>query len=185
MGRTGKMFAFEHSGVEPDLLCVAKSIAAGLPLSALVGKAELMDKIAAGGMGSTYGGNPVACAAALAVLDIFEEEKLLDRAGVIGRKVGDSWRALMNGPAKGRFGDVRQIGGMIAVECVKDGDPHKPDADLASKIQTEARDRGLILTTAGAYAQCLRCLTPLTISDATLDEGLAMFADATKAAVAG
>ena len=87
MGRTGKMFAFEHAGVEPDLLCVAKSIAAGLPLSALVGKAELMDKIAAGGMGSTYGGNPVACAAALAVLDIFEEEKLLARADVIGGKV--------------------------------------------------------------------------------------------------
>ena len=183
MGRTGKMFAFEHAGVEPDLLCVAKSIAAGLPLSALVGKADLMDKIAAGGMGSTYGGNPVACAAALAVLDIFEEEKLLARANAIGERVAASWRSLQNSVAKGRFGDVRQFGGMIAVECVKDGDATKPDADLAAKIQTEARDRGLITTTAGAYAQCLRCLVPLTISDRLLDEGLAIFADATAAAI--
>lgn len=184
MGRTGKMFAFEHAGVEPDMLCVAKSIAAGLPLSALIGKAELMDKIATGGMGSTYGGNPVACAAALAVLDIFEEEGLLNRANDIGAKVAASWRALANGDAKGHFGDVRQIGGMIAVECVKDGDAMKPNGDLAGKIQTEARDRGLIMTTAGAYAQCLRCLVPLTISDRHLDEGLAIFAEATKAAIA-
>jgi 4-aminobutyrate aminotransferase len=185
MGRTGKMFAFEHAGVEPDMICVAKSIAAGLPLSALIGKADLMDKIATGGMGSTYGGNPVACAAALAVLDIFEEERLLDRAHVIGERVASSWRGLANGVAKGHFGDVRQIGGMIAVECVKDGDAHKPNGDLAAKIQLEARDRGLIMTTAGAYAQCLRCLVPLTISDAHLDEGLKIFADATKAALAG
>jgi 4-aminobutyrate aminotransferase len=184
MGRTGKMFAFEHAGVEPDLLCVAKSIAAGLPLSALVGKADLMDKIAAGGMGSTYGGNPVACAAALAVLDIFDEENLLKRANEIGAKVAASWRSLQNGVAKGHFGDVRQVGGMIAVECVKDGDPMKPNGDLAAKIQAEARDRGLIMTTAGAYAQCLRCLVPLTISDKMLDEGLEIFAEATKASIA-
>ncbi|HBS31815.1 MAG TPA: 4-aminobutyrate--2-oxoglutarate transaminase, partial [Parvularcula sp.] len=138
MGRTGKMFAFEHASVEPDMICVAKSIAAGLPLSALIGKAELMDKIAAGGMGSTYGGNPVACAAALAVLDVFEEEGLLDRAQIIGEKVAANWRALATGVAKGHFGDVRQIGGMIAVECVKDGDANKPKGDLAAKIQTEA-----------------------------------------------
>jgi 4-aminobutyrate aminotransferase len=185
MGRTGKMFAFEHAGVEPDMLCVAKSIAAGLPLSALIGKADLMDKIATGGMGSTYGGNPVACAAALAVLDIFEEEGLLRRANEIGAKVAASWRSLAAGEAKGHFGDVRQIGGMIAVECVKDGDPMKPNGDLAGKIQAEARDRGLIMTTAGAYAQCLRCLVPLTIPDSHLDEGLAIFAEATRAAIAG
>ena len=185
MGRTGKMFAFEHAGVEPDLICIAKSIAAGLPLSALTGKAALMDKIAPGGMGSTYGGNPIACAAALAVLEIFEEEGLLQRAEEIGAKVAASWRALQEGVAKGFFGDVRQVGGMIAVECVKDGDPMKPNGDLAGKIQAEARNRGLIMTTAGAYAQCLRCLTPLTISDALLDEGLAVFAEATEAAIKG
>jgi 4-aminobutyrate aminotransferase len=183
MGRTGKMFAFEHAGVEPDMMCVAKSIAAGLPLSALIGKAELMDKIAAGGMGSTYGGNPVACAAALAVLEIFQEEGLLQRADEIGKKIAASWRSLQQGVAKGHFGDVRQVGGMIAVECVKEGDPMKPNADLAAKIQVEARDRGLIMTTAGAHAQCLRCLTPLTVSDALLDEGLAIFAAATEAAI--
>lgn len=183
MGRTAKMFAFEHSGVEPDMICIAKSIAAGLPLSALTGKAELMDKIAPGGMGTTYGGNPVACAAALAVLEIIEEEGLLARAKEIGDKVAASWRALQEGVAKGAFGDVRQVGGMIAVECVKDGDLDKPNGELAAEIQREARERGVILTTAGAYAHCLRCLTPLTISDALLDEGLDIFAAATKAAL--
>ncbi len=185
MGRTGKMFAFEHSGVEPDMVCIAKSIAAGLPLSALTGKAALLDKIAPGGMGSTYGGNPVACAAALAVFDIFEEEGLLDRANAIGERVASRWRALQAGIAKGRIGDVRQIGGMIAVEFVKEGDAWMPDPGLASAIQNEARDRGLIIAVAGAYAQCLRSLVPLTISDALLDEGLDMFEEATKAALKG
>lgn len=183
MGRTGKMFAFEHSGVEPDLLCIAKSIAAGMPLSALTGKAHLMDQIAPGGMGSTYGGNPVACAAALAVFDIFEEEGLLQRADEIGAQVARSWRNLQAGAAKHVFGDVRQLGGMIAVECVEDGDPMKPNAKLAGDILLAARDRGLIMTTAGSHAQCLRCLTPLTISDETLAEGLEIFADATHAAL--
>ncbi|MEL6362933.1 MAG: 4-aminobutyrate--2-oxoglutarate transaminase [Pseudomonadota bacterium] len=184
MGRTGKMFAFEHSGVEPDMICIAKSIAAGLPLSALTGKADLLDKIAPGGMGSTYGGNPIACAAALAVLDIFEEENLLQRADEIGTQVAASWRELQAGPAKGVFGDVRQVGGMIAVECVKENDPRQPNGELAGKILLEARERGLIMTTAGAYAQCLRCLVPLTISDDLLQEGLGIFADATHAALA-
>ncbi|MCA8889692.1 MAG: aminotransferase class III-fold pyridoxal phosphate-dependent enzyme, partial [Parvularculaceae bacterium] len=125
-----------------------------------------------------------ACAAALAVLDVIEEENLLARAGEIGERVAASWRELQAGAAKGFFGDVRQVGGMIAVECVSDGDAKKPNGELAGKIQVEARNRGLILTTAGAYAQCLRCLTPLTISDATLDEGLTIFAEATKAALA-
>lgn len=183
MGRTGKYFAFEHAGVEPDFVCIAKSIAAGLPLSALTGKADLMDKVVPGSMGSTYGGNPVACAAALAVFEIFEEEGLLARAVEIGERVAARWRELQAGVAKGVFGDVRQVGGMIAVECVKDGDAMQPNGDAAGKILIAARERGLIMTTAGAYAQCLRCLTPLTISDALLDEGLDIFADATEAAL--
>ena len=126
----------------------------------------------------------LACAAALAVFEVFEEEGLLERADVIGRRVAADWKKLQSGVAAGVFGDVRQVGGMIAVECVKDGDPHKPWADMASRIQTEARDRGLILTTAGAYAQCLRCLTPLNIPMSVLDEGLSIFAEATKAAIA-
>ncbi len=184
MGRTGKMFAIEHSGVEPDMVCIAKSIAAGLPLSALTGKADLMDKIAAGGMGSTYGGNPVACAAALAVLEIFEEEGLLDRAVEIGERVAASWRAIQDGPGRGRIGDVRQIGAMVALECVKDGEASKPDGDLAGRMQTEAREQGVITTTAGAYAQCIRFLAPLTISDKTLDEGLARFERAARTTLA-
>ena len=183
MGRTGKMFAFEHAGVEPDMICAAKSIAAGMPLAAVIGKAELLDQIAPGGMGSTYGGNPVACAAALAVLDIFEEEGLLQRAEEIGSQVAASWRDLQSGVAKNLFGDIRQVGGMIAVECVHDNDPHRPNPQLAGAIQGKARDLGLIMTTAGSHAQCLRCLTPLTISDSLLKEGLEMFAEATQHAV--
>ena len=184
MGRTGKMFAIEHAGVEPDMVCIAKSIAAGLPLSALTGKADLLDQIAPGGMGSTYGGNPIACAAALAVLEIFEEEGLLQRAEEIGARVEASWKSLQAGVAAGRFGDVRRIGGMIAVECVENDDPMRPDAALAGKIQVEARARGLILTTAGAYAQCLRCLVPLTVSNDVLDKGLGIFEEATQTALA-
>ncbi|MEL7015742.1 MAG: 4-aminobutyrate--2-oxoglutarate transaminase [Pseudomonadota bacterium] len=183
MGRTGKMFAFEHSGVEPDMICIAKSVAAGLPLSALTGKAALMDEIAPGGMGSTYGGNPVACAAALAVLDIFEEEGLLQRADEIGAQQEARWKELQAGVAKGTFGDVRRVGGMAAVEMVEDDDPHRPNAKAAGAILLAARERGLIMTTAGSHAQCLRSLVPLTISDRLLAEGLDIFADATQAAL--
>lgn len=181
MGRTGKYFAFEHASVEPDLVCVAKSIAAGLPLSALTGKAELMDKVVPGSMGSTYGGNPVACAAALAVFEIFEEEGLLQRAVEIGAQTEKRWKELQAGAGKGVIGDVRCVGGMMALEFVKDGDPNQPNGDVAAAILVEARKRGLIMTTAGAYAQCLRSLVPLVISDELLNEGLDIFADATEA----
>ena len=185
MGRTGKYFAFDHAGVEPDFICVAKSIAAGLPLSALTGKADLMDKVVPGSMGSTYGGNPVACAAAQAVFEIIEEEGLLARAEEIGAKTEARWRELQNGVAKDVMGDVRRVGGMCAVEFVKDGDASQPNGDAAAKILVEARSRGLILTSAGAYAQCLRSLVPLVVSDELLDEGLDIFADATEAVLKG
>ena len=185
MGRTGKMFAFEHSGVEPDLICIAKSIAGGLPLSAVTGKAHLLDEIAPGGMGSTYGGNPIACAAALAVLDVIEEEGLLQRAVDIGAAIEKRWTELQAGVAKGYFGDIRCIGGMTAVELVHDNDAAKPNGELAGKILLEARQRGLIMTTAGAHAQCLRSLVPLVASDALINEGLDIFEDATKAAING
>lgn len=183
MGRTGKYFAFERSGVEPDFICIAKSIAAGLPLSALTGKAELMDKVVAGSMGSTYGGNPVACAAALAVFEVIEEEGLLKRAEEIGAQTEKRWRDLQEGVGRGVIGDVRRVGGMCALEFVKNGDPKQPNGDLAGAILAEARQRGLIMTTAGAYAQCLRSLVPLVISDEMLNEGLDIFADATEAAI--
>lgn len=185
MGRTGHYFAFERAGVEPDFICVAKSIAAGLPLSALTGKAELMDKVLAGSMGSTYGGNPVACAAALAVFEIIEEEGLLKRAEEIGAQTEKRWKELQAGVGKGVIGDVRRVGGMMALEFVKDGDPKQPNGDVAGKILAEARSRGLIMTTAGAYAQCLRSLVPLVISDELLNEGLDIFAEATEAVLKG
>ena len=185
MGRTGKYFAFEGAGVEPDFLCVAKSIAAGLPLSALVGKAELMDKVLAGSMGSTYGGNPVACAAALAVFKIIEEEGLLQRAEEIGAQTEKRWNELKSGAGKGIVGDVRRVGGMCALEFVKDGDPAQPNGEVAGAILLAARERGLIMTTAGAYAQCLRSLVPLVVSDELLNEGLDIFADAAEAVIKG
>ena len=136
-------------------------------------------------MGSTYGGNPVACAAALAVFEIFEEEGLLQRAVEIGERTAKRWRALAESAGKGVIGDVRQVGGMIALEFVKDGDPKKPDGDLAGKVLVELRQRGLIMTTAGAYAQCLRSLVPLVISNELLDEGLDIFDGAVEAALKG
>ena len=184
MGRTGKMFAFEHAGVEPDLICIAKSIAAGLPVSALTGKADLMDAIAPGGMGSTYGGNPIACAAGLAVLDVFEEEGLLDRAVEVGAKIDARWKSLQSTAAGGAIGDVRGIGAMNAVEFVEDGDAGKPNGAFAGKVLLEARKRGLIMTTAGSHAQCLRSLVPLVISDELLNEGLDIFEEALKTVAA-
>jgi 4-aminobutyrate aminotransferase len=179
--RTGRMFAIERSGVEPDFLVCAKSIAGGLPLSAVVGKAALFDRIEPGGMGSTYGGNPVACAAALAVLDVIEEEGLIERAEVIGAKVQARWEEMQRGVGRGVFGDVRRVGAMCAVELVQDGDPRKPNTEAAAAIQTKARDLGLIFLTAGRKAQVIRTHVPLTISDALLDEGLDIFEEATRA----
>ncbi|MEM6650294.1 MAG: 4-aminobutyrate--2-oxoglutarate transaminase [Pseudomonadota bacterium] len=181
--RTGSMFAIEKSGVVPDFLICAKSIAGGLPLSAVIGKAELFDQIEAGGMGSTYGGNPVACAAALAVLDVIEEEGLIERAEIIGAKVEARWRDLQQGMAKGIFGDIRRVGAMAAIELVKDGDPHQPNGEAAGAIQLKARELGLIFLTAGKKGNVLRTHIPLTIKEAILEEGLDLFAKATEEVV--
>ena len=183
MGRTGKMFAFEHADVEPDFLCIAKSIAAGLPLSAVTGKAELIDSIAPGAMGSTYGGNPVACAAALAVLDVIEEENLLERAEKIGTQIESRWLALQSGVGKKVVGDVRRLGAMCAMELVVDGDLKQPNAELVGKVLLAAREKGVILTSAGSQGQCLRTLVPLVISDEMLNEGLTLLDEAFTAAL--
>ena len=173
--RTGKLFATELAGVEPDLLVVAKSLAAGLPLSAVIGRADVIDKVSPGGMGSTYGGNPVACAAALAVLDVIEEEGLVQRAEEIGAAVEARWRAAGDGPAKARVGEVRRVGAMAAIEFSEDGDRSRPDGAFSGAVLGAARERGLIMTTAGRSQQVLRCLVPLTVSDAILNEGLDIF----------
>ncbi len=183
--RTGKMFAIEHSGVEPDFLVCAKSIAGGMPLSAVIGRADLFDQIDPGGMGSTYGGNPISCAAALAVLDVIEEEGLIARAEEIGAKLEARWLEMQKGVAKGLFGDVRRVGAMAAVEIVSDGDASKPDGGAAADIQTRSRDNGLIFLTAGKKANVIRTHVPLVASDAIIDEGLDILEAAVKAHIAG
>jgi 4-aminobutyrate aminotransferase/(S)-3-amino-2-methylpropionate transaminase len=169
-GRTGKLFACEHSGVVPDLLVTSKSIAGGLPLAGVTGKAEIMDAPAVGGLGGTYSGNPVALAAAHAVLDAFEDGSLLARANAIGAAVRT--RAL---DFKSRFplvGDVRGVGAMWALELVKDRASRLPAKEETNAVTQKAYERGLLTITAGTYGNVLRTLMPLVIGDDELREGL-------------
>ena len=171
--RTGKLFATEHYGIEPDLMCVAKSIAAGLPLSGVIGRAHIMDAGHEGAVGGTYVGNPVAIAAALAVLDVIEEEGLIGRSAAIG----EAMRARMLGWQE-RFpaiGDVRGLGAMLALEFVSDRATKAPAGDIASAVIEEAAQRGLLLLKAGFYSNCIRVLCPLVITDSELDEALAVW----------
>jgi 4-aminobutyrate aminotransferase/(S)-3-amino-2-methylpropionate transaminase len=181
-GRTGRMFAVEHYGVEPDLITVAKSIAAGLPLSGVLGKAEIMDSLWDNAVGGTYVGNPVALAAAGAVLDVFEEEGLVERA----QRIGDTIRARMLAWQE-RFeaiGDVRGLGAMLAVEYVADRGTKEPAPAVAARVAEEAAARGLLLLTAGVHSNCNRVLCPLVITDAELEEGLAAWEEALEAVLA-
>jgi 4-aminobutyrate aminotransferase/(S)-3-amino-2-methylpropionate transaminase len=181
-GRTGRMFAIEHYGVEPDLITVAKSMAAGLPLSGVVGKAEIMDSLWDNAVGGTYVGNPVALAAAVAVLDVFEEEGLVERA----RQIGEVVRSRMLGWQE-RFaaiGDVRGVGAMLAVEYVEDRVTKEPAPGVASRVAEEAALRGLLLLKAGVHSNCNRVLCPLVITDAELEEGLAAWEEALEAVLA-
>jgi 4-aminobutyrate aminotransferase/(S)-3-amino-2-methylpropionate transaminase len=177
--RTGKLFAIEHYGVEPDLITIAKSIAMGLPLSGVVGKAPIMDAPPDSAIGGTYVGNPVAQAAALAVLDVIGEEDLCARASVLGDQLRERMLAW-----KQRFpqvGDVRGLGAMLAIELVEDRDTKQPAATLASAVTEEAARRGLLLLKSGIYSNCIRVLTPLTLSDAELDEALDVWEQALEA----
>jgi 4-aminobutyrate aminotransferase/(S)-3-amino-2-methylpropionate transaminase len=173
-GRTGTWFAVEQSGVAPDLITMAKSMAGGFPISAVVGRAEVMDAAAPGGLGGTYAGSPIACAAALAVLDVFEKENLLQRSRDVGERLTAGLKAMAARHAC--IGDVRGLGAMVAIELFKNGDVKQPDAELAKRITAEATARGLILLTCGTYGNVIRILVPLTASDALLDEGLAIMA---------
>jgi 4-aminobutyrate aminotransferase / (S)-3-amino-2-methylpropionate transaminase / 5-aminovalerate transaminase len=180
-GRTGKMFAIEHYGIEPDLMMVAKSIAGGLPLSAVVGKAEIMDAPPDSAIGGTYVGNPVAQAAALAVLDVFEEENLVERAQQIGERIRErmvSWQERVE-----QIGDVRGLGAMLAIEFVRDRDSKEPNPELATAVVESAAERGLLLLKSGIYSNCIRVLCPLVLADAELDEALEVWEDALGAAV--
>ncbi len=175
-GRTGKMFAIEHYGVEPDLITLAKSIAAGLPLSAVLGKAEIMDAPREGAVGGTYVGNPVGLAAALAVLDVFAKDGLVERAAGIGETI----RSRMLGwqERHPHIGDVRGLGAMLAVELVEDTQSRQPAPHLASAVVEAAAERGLLLLKAGIHSNCLRVLCPLVITDPELAEGLDAWAEA-------
>ena len=171
-GRTGTFFAMEQMGVAADLTTFAKSIAGGFPLAGVCGKAEYMDAIAPGGLGGTYAGSPIACAAALAVMEVFEEEHLLDRCKAVGERLVTGLKAIQaKYPV---IGEVRALGAMIAVELFEDGDTHKPNAAAVASVVAKARDKGLILLSCGTYGNVLRVLVPLTSPDEQLDKGLAI-----------
>ena len=172
-GRTGRMFAIEHSGVEPDLITIAKSVAGGLPLSAVTGKAEIMDSPGPGGLGGTFAGSPLACAAGLAVLAVMREEQLLKRAQEIGRFMSSRLKGL--GVRFPCLGEVRALGAMVAVELVKNGRADSPDADLTKALVQAAGRHGLVILSCGVYSNVIRFLAPLTITDALLKEGFQLF----------
>ncbi|MBX8692082.1 4-aminobutyrate--2-oxoglutarate transaminase [Mycobacterium sp. 20091114027_K0903767] len=171
--RTGAMFAVEHDGVVPDLIVTAKGIAGGLPLSAVTGRAEIMDAPHAGGLGGTYGGNPIACAAALAVIDTIEREGLLARAVEIEKTMIGRLKGIA--AEDSRIGEVRGRGAMIALELVKAGTT-EPDADLAKQVSAAAHAQGLVVLTCGTYGNVLRFLPPLSMPDHLLEEGLDILA---------
>jgi len=180
-GRTGRMFALEHYGIEADLMTVAKSIAAGLPLSGVLGSAAIMDAPGESAIGGTYVGNPVAQAAALAVLDVIEEDNLVERAVQLGETIRARMLAWQE-----RFpavGDVRGLGAMLAIELVEDRETKRPAPALASAVVEGAGKRGLLLLKAGIHGNCIRVLSPLVLTDAELEEALAVWEDALAAAL--
>jgi 4-aminobutyrate aminotransferase / (S)-3-amino-2-methylpropionate transaminase / 5-aminovalerate transaminase len=170
IGRTGKMFAMEHWDVEADLTTVAKSLAAGMPLSAVVGKKDIMDSVHPGGVGGTYGGNPVCCRAALAVLDICDNENILERAQTLGKTVHARLKQFQ--AAFEAIGDVRGLGPMLAMELVKDRETKEPAADAAKKLVRSCYEKGLIVLTCGTFGNVIRLLMPLTIGSEELSKGM-------------
>lgn len=172
MARTGKMFGFEHSGVRVDLVTMAKGLAGGFPLSAVTGRADVMNAAHPGGLGGTYGGNPLAVAAANAVLDVIEEEGLCERATMVGDRIKTRLEALSQRQGMERIGDVRGLGAMVAFELVADRTTKEADPDLTNRIVAEAEKRSLILLSCGTRLNVIRILTPLTIEEDILAEGL-------------
>lgn len=169
-GRTGKFFAIEHSGVIPDLITVAKSLADGFPLSGVIGRADVMDAPAPGGLGGTYAGNPISCAAGLAVLDVFAEEDLLARAEHLGARLHTHFRALQNDIPQ--LGDVRGLGPMLGMEFVQDRESRQPAPAIVEQVITRAREKGVLMLKAGIDGNVLRILVPLVIDDALLSRAL-------------
>ncbi|NNU80877.1 4-aminobutyrate--2-oxoglutarate transaminase [Halovulum dunhuangense] len=178
--RTGRVFAIEHYGIEPDLIPIAKALGGGFPISGVIGRAEVMDSVAPGGLGGTYGGNPISCAAALAVLDVIEEEGLCARADAIGQTMVQRLHQFRQSNSLRPIGDVRGLGAMVAFELVRERGGHEPDPDATKAVTAAALDAGLILLSCGYYANTIRLLAPLTIADAHLHEGLDMLEEALK-----
>ena len=177
-GRTGKMFAIEHSGVEPDIITMAKSMADGMPISAVVGTDVHMDASGANSLGGTYTGSPVSCAAVLAVLDVFKEENILEKSQALGEKLGkrfEKWQQQFDCVDNGRH-----MGAMAAIDLVSDKAKHTPNADLAAALCKRAREKGLILLSCGLYGNTIRFLMPVTIEDEVLEEGLAIVEESLK-----
>jgi 4-aminobutyrate aminotransferase/(S)-3-amino-2-methylpropionate transaminase len=183
--RTGKLFAIEHSGVQPDMVTMAKSLAGGFPLSAVTGKAEIMDAPGPGGLGGTYGGNPLACAAANAVLDVIEEEGLCARADAIGELLVNRIKQLQDSNSlKGVVGDIRALGAMVAMELVAGGEADRPDPDLAKALVARSAQKGLVLLSCGVRGNVIRFLVPLTASDELVNEGMDILGEALRECVA-
>jgi 4-aminobutyrate aminotransferase/(S)-3-amino-2-methylpropionate transaminase len=179
-GRTGKFLAGEHFGLDPDIVILAKALAAGYPLSAVVGRTEIMDAPGPSAIGGTYVGNPVACAAAIAVLDVIEEEGLIERAEVVGKAIRSRWEQIAVDVPE--VGDVRGLGSMIGVEMVADRGTKEPDAAYLGRFLAETQLRGLITVSCGVYHNVLRHMPPLVITDDQLDEALDVLADSAIAA---
>jgi 4-aminobutyrate aminotransferase len=176
IARTGKMFSIEHAGVVPDIITLAKGLGGGFPLSAVTGRASIMDAAHPGGLGGTYGGNPISIAAAHAVLDVIESEDLCSKALRVGQRMRNHLEALAKQlPC---IGDVRGLGAMVAFELVRDPKTKEPDADMTASILAFAEKRGLILLSCGTAANVVRLLSPLTIPDAVLEEGLVILSAA-------
>jgi 4-aminobutyrate aminotransferase/(S)-3-amino-2-methylpropionate transaminase len=174
-GRTAKMFAIEHYEVEPDIIVMAKSMAGGLPLSAITGRAELMDHPQVGGLGGTFGGNPVACRAALAVLDQFEKKDLLSRAEQIGKRVLERFKGFQEHYPI--VGDVRGLGAMVGMELVRDRNTKEPATALTKQLVNLCREKGLLMISAGTHSNIIRPLMPLVITDEELEKGLSIIAE--------
>jgi 4-aminobutyrate aminotransferase/(S)-3-amino-2-methylpropionate transaminase len=171
-GRTGKMFAMEHYEVAPEIVVMAKSMAGGLPLSAVTGQAELMDHPQVGGLGGTFGGNPVACRAALAVLDVFEKKGVLSRAEKIGQKVMVRFEEFQK--RHSLIGDVRGLGAMVGMELVLDRKTKEPATAFTKRLVARCREKGLLMISAGTHSNIIRPLMPLVITDDQLEKGLSI-----------
>lgn len=176
--RTGKLFAIEHSGIKPDLITTAKSLAAGMPLSAVIGKTSIMDAVEPGGLGGTYAGNPVACAAGIAVMDLIEEEGILEKSVKLGKLLVSELNEIKK--TYPHIGEIRGLGAMVAFELVENGDANKPSADLAKKLTAKALENGLVLLSCGVYGNVIRILIPITAEESIVKEGISIITKSLK-----